>query len=260
MQFKYIFCHLLIASWFIRGGRSQGNGHSNTPYTANAGNYAIYACGTRIDEVRALLEQTKAFLQEAVGSTQSTAVLGNNPYKAFFRDVDPNVVKRVLTNIIAGDKLSIQGNLYHPTIVCVNDVTPGLKQQWDRCQMGRVRAMWSDRSQFVYLCPDFWELKLQPESSDCGAVVAGGTQLQGSSIEYTQYTLLIHELVHVYIGAPVPQPEVYGVNIAMRLGRTVSVVNPSNYAFYAGSQSLCSCPFFCSTELPMANITILQVF
>lgn len=235
MQFKYIFCHLLIASWFIRAGRAQENENSNPPYTENAGNYAIYACGTHTDTIKALLEQTKSSLQEAIASTHSTAILGNNPYKAFFRDVDPSVVINILSKVIAGPSIPVLSKLYHPTIVCVNDVTPGLKEQWDLCRMDRVKAMSSRKSQFVYLCPDFLELKAQPDSSDCGSVVAERTQIQNSHIEHTQYTILVHELVHMYLEAPNPELEVYGVNICMRLGRTVSVINPSNYAFYVGS-------------------------
>ena len=59
--------------------------------------------------------------------------------------------------------------------------------------------------------------------------------LPGPDIGNTQYTTLVHELAHLYLPGGGLNPEVRGINSCINQPAAKKVINPSNFAYYAGS-------------------------
>lgn len=93
--------------------------------------------------------------------------------------------------------------------------------------------------EYVVLCPKILELKERPTANDCVGSRPDGMFSTGQGLARTQVTVLIHELVDVYL-ATTPgfwplNPQVYGLHSVLELPATLSVINAANYVFYVAS-------------------------
>lgn len=103
-------------------------------------------------------------------------------------------------------------------------------------------AIWIGGTQVVVLCPRFFTYKLKPKDKTCFAVNLATNQFRslGGPVQLTQVYVLLHELVHVYVGAVVDQRAIRAEAMTVQdcwsiLGR-VARYNPSNYAYYVNSE------------------------
>ena len=53
---------------------------------------------------------------------------------------------------------------------------------------------------------------------------------------FSQVTILVHELAHIYMGTEMLTPEVYDTNLAIRLAPEAASRNAQNYALFIGSE------------------------
>ena len=74
-----------------------------------------------------------------------------------------------------------------------------------------------------------------PTAKDCAKRKGKGMTYSpiGGSI---QTSILLHEMVHLYLNEAGLQPEAYDINQVMTLPAIQKRINPSNYAFFVGSK------------------------
>lgn len=94
----------------------------------------------------------------------------------------------------------------------------------------------------VVLCPRFFTFPLQlQEGRTCLAVDAATNVFigDGGGVHKTMVYALLHELVHVYLGALIRRQrrdrEVYAVQDCYTLSGAKARLSPSNYQFYVNS-------------------------
>ena len=107
-----------------------------------------------------------------------------------------------------------------------------------RCLVPGVRAGSVPKTPFTFICPDFTNLPSIPPSDGCPEVLRGKWLSGGFNMAFSQVTILVHELAHIYLGKECLTPEVYDMNPAMRLRPEAAVRNAQNYALFIGSQFL----------------------
>ncbi|KAL9116872.1 MAG: hypothetical protein Q9187_006598, partial [Circinaria calcarea] len=218
--FKYILIALFFASHVVA--------QSRTDIFYPSGNYLIYGCGASTEAIKAILGQVHQHLQKAIETIESAGP-STETYNAFFRGVDPKIVTGVFRRIIAGGNIMVNGQPQHPSITCPHANHPMLREHWKLCE-GMKRFAYHDESQFVFLCPRTLRLPAYPNVRDC--VRRTNSKNRGISLLETQFTILLHELVHVYLNRPNLKPEVYGIFECLELPPEKSVANAGSYAFY----------------------------
>ena len=202
----------------------------------SSGNYWISGCGAQTDLVKALLDQTYNYLQEIIESIDSAGPLGTSAYNAFFKGDNTDDVKAVFDRIATGANIIVNGRLRHPTIMCISIGDRRTNRYWLECKYSNVNAVYLDGTELVYLCPSALGLQAYPESANCAMTPAPGNLVAtGQDLTRTQFSTLLHELVHLYLQRPSLDPEEYGLPEVINLPADESVINPSSYAFYAAS-------------------------
>ena len=213
-------------------------------YIVNSDNYGVvnkfilYKCYGRSAAMETLLLQIFTGLNHAIESITSMGSTPTPVYNAFFGGVDPIVVKGVFERILGGAKISVNGKLMNPSIACVNNQDPAWKFHLAECnRVPNTQAFLNLQGpNYIFLCPHFPSLPTAPVEKDCAKLNQARSRLSYSAIGGgTQFTVLLHELVHMYLGQPSLPVEVYDVNPAMSLPPSQSAINPENYAFFVGS-------------------------
>lgn len=148
----------------------------------------------------------------------------------------------VLSGIANRLNVPNEGQNWRPKIFCANMNVPKLAQYWQVCRNRSVYATASTRYQYVFLCQKLFSLKALPEATDCAGTLEHGLEPTGQSLARKQMTILLHELVDIYLptmpGIRPLRPQVFGLNAVIDLPASQSVINPANYVFYVASTSL----------------------
>ena len=207
---------------------------------ASSGNYLIYSCASQAPQVKELLEDSYLYLQTAILSTDSAA------YKAYFHSADPAIITSVLKYMTAGTNMTDTRLVSsRPTLVCVNNIDPGLTTAWKLCAEEDNRVLLqSPGTAYVFLCPSFFGKKRTPQSTDCGVVSRDQTELlMNTHVAHSQYGFLVHALAGIYIRkithiGNAPEPDELQVNKCLALPPDQAIRNPSSYALYVSSKSL----------------------
>ena len=174
-------------------------------------------------------------------------------FRALFKDGSTSTyVRGILRSIASGQKLTgLQPDRFLPTAPRFACVAPSTTSQyeflqfdaWSFCNSPDVGlAFYVGDTSYIFLCPNLWRVEVMPQRSTCPFVVHN--QFLGSGQPLSMYLtyLLIHEMVHFYLGEAslgpysVP-PEVYPINNCVALGTLDSVHNPQNYQYYVASES-----------------------
>ena len=121
------------------------------------------------------------------------------------------------------------------------------------CSDARVEAtaIWMGGTSVIVLCPRFFTFPLQLKKGRTCLAVNPATNAfigDGGGVHRTMVYALLHELVHVYLGALKRRQrmdgEAYAVEECYRLSGARARLNPSNYQFYVNSGlwyfSMCS--------------------
>ena len=193
-----------------------------------------------------MLQQSITHLQFAV----DTMDVSSSVYQAFFKGVDPSVVKGYLQNIIDGAEFVSPTITEPPSLICATEDNP----YWATCEKLGIPGMWPLDTPFILLCPEFFNGTMNPFPAPhfCNTFNQAGTGLVGYDIWYTQYGVLVHELLHLYLGTAFMEPEVYDVNDCIALPASQSVTNPQSYAYYVTSKWIGISASFSSSWLKSA--------
>ena len=92
----------------------------------------------------------------------------------------------------------------------------------------------------IGLCPSFWALPSSPARAFCpykGKITAGYV---GTALQLNQQSVLIHQLVRLYLGSNIIDPEVYSLADSMGLDANDAYRNPSTWAYWYS----CECHFY----------------
>ena len=112
------------------------------------------------------------------------------------------------------------------------------------CSDARLEAsaIWMGGTPVVVLCPRFFSYPLQlEEGRTCLAVDPRTNSFigDGGGVHKTMVYALLHELVHVYLGALIRRQrmdrEMYAVQDCYKLSGAKARLSPSNYQFYVNS-------------------------
>lgn len=166
---------------------------------------------------------------------------GTALYNTFFHNADPNKIKSVLSRIAAGDNIAFRGVLQPPLIICDNPTVPAVVRSAAHaaCQHDPgAHALWMEDTHGVFLCQTYFQNKrVVPSEKQC----VGWNRLStGMLLGETQWTILFHELVHLYLGVPSLVPEVRGIFDVQELGSEDAVRNPASYGFFLASMTVFS--------------------
>ena len=115
----------------------------------------------------------------------------------------------------------------------------------------KASAIWMGGTPVVIICPRFFTFPLQlEEGRTCLAVDRATNNFvgDGGGVHLTRVYVLLHELVHVYLGGLLSRTrmgkEAYIVQDCWNLSGGRARVNPSSYGYYVNSV-LCCCLFLC---------------
>ena len=195
-----------------------------------SGNYRITSCGPRAPAVKNRLALTYLWTKTANLSMKSPA------YAAFFDNSNQPSVANAFECITEG--YSVSGDI--PNLVCVNNETDAdaeMRWRWERCQTYQDVLFLVEDTADIMLCPQFFEMTLGPQHSECPAVNSGNTGfIPSAKILVHQYGFLILALANLYIPKattrPPLAPRVREVNECMGLKPEESVLNPPSYAYF----------------------------
>ena len=160
-------------------------------------------------------------------------------YNAFLGGVNRTVVMGVLNRILKAGAIynSKTNSKQPPGIVCVAEGNPATRQQYQDCLQPHVGAFHTTNTPYIFLCPSFPSQDLEPRNNDCAKLNNRRTKLSYSPIGgLIQTSMLLHELVHVYLQQVELKKEVYEINEVIALPARMKAVNPSNYVFFVGSE------------------------
>ena len=227
-----------------------------------SGNYRIVYCGQHSQQIAQLLQSIWLTIQEALESIDSAGPAGTPLYNTFFRGVDPTTVKAVLERIALGASIPTADGAHNPTIVCDNPSVPSVlsSDAHAECQTMRgLMALWVKESNTVFLCPKYLQTtRREPASQHCVGFLPSGRYSMGIMLGETQWSVLFHELVHLYLRVPSLEEEARGIFAAVDLPPEQAVINPSSYVFFLASMwlQICVCGFLGEFALMRRGIDI----
>lgn len=200
----------------------------------------IKGCGDKTLVIGHLLHQMWFSIQEAIESIENSEPQGTPVYNKFFAGVDPIKIKDILTNVATGPNVFIHDQLHQPQISCANPDLPELASAWAYCQQTdpAIAAMWMPYTPWIYLCPFVFTEPKFPTEQNCVGVHTPFGYSSGQLLASTQFSNLLHELVHLYLGPESLRPEVYTLWDVINLTAEESAINPASYVFYIASRSL----------------------
>ena len=176
-------------------------------------------------------------------------------FRALFKDgATSTYVRGILRSIASAQPL--MGLKPHPSVPTAPRfacVAPSTTSQygfigfdaWIYCHMpGAGLAFYVGGASYIFLCPRFWQYQIAPRKSNCPSVIYNQFFSRGTSGDplslYMTY-MVIHEMVHFYLGSDslgpgTYPPEIYPINGCVGLDPLDSVHNPPNYQFYVACE------------------------
>ena len=205
-----------------------------------SGNYRIVYCGQHSYQIAQLLQSIWLTIQEALESIDSAGPGGTPLYNTFFSGVDPTTVKAVLERVALGASVPSPDGPQNPTIVCDNPNIPSVLSSDAHAECANVHnlmALWVKQSNTIFLCPKYiLTTRLEPAPTHCvGYLPGGGGYSTGIMLAETQWSVLFHELVHLYLDVPSLEQEARGIFAAIDLVPEQAASNPPNYVFFLAS-------------------------
>ena len=214
--------------------------------SVRSGNYQIFYCdanttGSSAAYFQALIPYMQSHLQAVLSDLDRGTA--SPAFRAFFKtnnNLEP--VRKVFTDIINGSEFLTVGSRGYgqfqarPTLLCADTDDPSV-DLLDECY-GYVRpiAYIVNPQKMVAICPLFWTVPPVPRKTACPQIENGKVLTEPTTLVTTQYTILVHELVHIYNRFDDSWEEVFGFDDVVGLDAIRSVENAQNYAAYAAGQ------------------------
>ncbi|KAL8640516.1 MAG: hypothetical protein Q9228_002572 [Teloschistes exilis] len=137
-----------------------------------------------------------------------------------------------------------------PEFVCVDENTQGRYPRlptdpYQTCRFMAVFGLWMRGFKYIFICPKFFNLPIAPSVRHCPRVIDNEFERKGYLLADYQKYILIHEMIHFYLGQsslgweskPV---ERYKLNECVNFDAKNSLRNPMNYQYYVASKSICA--------------------
>ncbi|KAF6237495.1 hypothetical protein HO173_004385 [Letharia columbiana] len=224
-----------------------------------SGRYQILLCGagqtdSKAAKLQALLPLIWQNLQVAIQDVKK-GTTSQHGYTAFFKtDTNQAAVTDLFHKISAGDPVPVSADratrlgspTASPTFACMEEGDAFTAHLYAEClarNTGTISAtlMTWGATEIVFICPSFWALPAGLTRASCPRVVRNRASPDDEALIRSMYGSVVHMLAHVYVpesldyGNSVVQ-EVDGVQAAIELNATESLVTASNYAFYAAGE------------------------
>lgn len=168
---------------------------------------------------------------------------------ALFKDPKSSAyVRDVLRNIAYAKPLKgLEPNRKAPTaprFMCLDSSTgspfyylKGMIPYLFCTQPGAGQAFYIGEGSYIFLCPSYWQGQIAPTLPNCPPLFHNHWPDIGASVGVYSTYLLIHEMVHFYLGMKslglyTDPPEVYPLNDCVGLNPGHSRRNPQNYQYY----------------------------
>ena len=177
-------------------------------------------------------------------------------YTAFFKTDDSvQAVRQIFDNIIDGSKIltgpwdrftknyTSPPEWKPPLIACVNPGEPDTILAQERCEehsntTSSVVASVMKNSGIILICPVFFKLPRLARRPGCPVVDPATNKFVNNGLDFafTQYAVLVHEMVHVYNTGASLEEEIYNIQEAVDLDPKSSLENAQNFALYAAGK------------------------
>ena len=218
---------------------------SNAEDTVSSGNYLIHLCNSEqpnseASKLQDLLPQVWDGLQMVMADVQK-GTDSLHGFSTFFKEDSSKAdVLRVFQQIAAGaDVISGHGRKLarRPTFICT-DKLPETSSLYQKCIENENTALMSWRyTEFVPVCPFFWEIKNKATLSDCPLLVSNTLTPNDNRLLTNQEALLVGVLVTLY--RETNRTLITTITDVSQLDTSQSLLNAPNYAlYYAGGHLL----------------------
>ena len=208
--------------------------------TVSSGNYLIHLCNSDLpnsyaSKLQALLPQVYNGLQNVIADLQ-LGTASTHGYSAFFKnDSSKAEVLQVYERMAAGANVAVGNVTRRPTLICASNVkyTDPLYQY---CSEGDSALLNWPNTELIPVCPTFWSIQSQANSSDCPLVSVNRLAASNHQLFENQEALVVGNLVHLYHNVD----SNYTTNIAdvSELSASDSLLNPTIYALYYACEYL----------------------
>lgn len=121
-----------------------------------------------------------------------------------------------------------------PSFICLSPNNPITKAPYALCAAEpRLRAFQQPGAPYaIGLCPAFWALPSAPVRVFCPWHGAVGEECTGNALQLNQQSVIVHQLVRIYLGDSVLVPEVFSLKDVLDLGERDAYWNPSTWAYW----------------------------
>ncbi|KAL8730682.1 MAG: hypothetical protein Q9166_003874 [cf. Caloplaca sp. 2 TL-2023] len=219
--------------------------------------YAIQDCGTFTDRIEVALDLGKEPLAAAINAAKQ-GIKNPNGFLAWFKD-DAAVprVTEILENIHSMKPLRRLWPYPNPFVaqppvfVCVKEDTIKRYRRLGKdphkyCQDSGAFGLYLNGMKYIWLCEKFFKLRitpLGPPTKNCPRVIDNQfVKKEVPLLSDYQVYLLIHEMVHFYLGWDslgwnTTPKEIYPSNYCVNFDMKNSLRNPMNYQYFVASKS-----------------------
>lgn len=206
--------------------------------------YDIAYCGEDTPAVNQSLVAAMKILQEVIADINSRSSSQVKAFQTFFDGVSRDYVRDVFQSMLDHAPAPLRsGDRKNPVVICVRskDTThPKIKMLYKFCQKDHRTAGLSV-AHFVILCPGFLQFPRVPANAGCPKIVGknlerGTLPFPGGIVNGNQISVIIHELVHLYLRVIWLKPEAYGLKASQQLPAGKAMINPDSYTLYAASE------------------------
>ncbi|KAL8653760.1 MAG: hypothetical protein Q9210_001913 [Variospora velana] len=214
----------------------------------------IRDCDTRTDQVAIALELGKEPLAAAIKvAKQGTS--DSHGFRAFWKtDANIGPVTKMLQDVYSlRPARGMQPNPVRaqlPEFVCVKPDTfwrydIGL-DPYIKCQQTGFFSLWLRFHKYIFICESYFNMTMSPigpPAKYCVPVIENKFSGRADRLGDYQKYLLIHELVHFYLGRPslgwsTNPKETYRINQCVNMDPKNSLKNPMHYQYFVASMSL----------------------
>ena len=121
-----------------------------------------------------------------------------------------------------------------PTLICLQPDNRYTRSAYAVCAAEpRLRAFQQPGTPYaIGLCPAFWALPTNPVRAFCPYEGKVRDEYTGSALQLNQQSMIVYQMVRIYLGASVLDPEVFGLTEALKLNASEAYWNPSTWSYW----------------------------
>ena len=139
-----------------------------------------------------------------------------------------------------------------PVFICLQPHNEATRAVYAACAAEpRLRAFQQPGAPYaIGLCPAFWALPRAPVRAFCPYKGRVNEEYTGNALQLNQQSIIVHQLVRIYLGAGVLVPELYALKDVLKLNAEDSYWNPSTWSYWF------ACEYWSSFSFPSITIEV----